>query len=86
MSAADDTDRFRDSSLNDAALRRVLSKTWAAPRGLVGFLSVTDHKVVARRYIVTAFLFLVLAGLSAVAMRLQLAQPESELVGPKRLL
>src|SRR4029078_12007257 len=50
---------------------------------LIGFLSTTDHKVVGRRYIVTAFVFLVLAGLNAVVSRLQLAQPDNDLVGPK---
>ena len=41
-----------------------------------------DHKVIGRRYIVTAFVFLCLAGLAAMAMRLQLARPENTLLGP----
>ena len=38
--------------------------------------------MVGRRYILTAFFFLCLGGLSAVAMRLQLARPEAKLLGP----
>ena len=43
---------------------------------------VDDHKVVGRRYIITTFVFLILAGLSALAMRLQLARPDNNLIGP----
>jgi cytochrome c oxidase subunit 1 len=77
-----DIDAPRDSGLSPAELRRKLSATWEAPSGLVGFLTTTDHKTVGRRYIVTAFLFLILAGLSAAAMRLQLARPDNDLINP----
>jgi cytochrome c oxidase subunit 1 len=73
---------LRDSQLNGPALRSTLSKTWGTPRGVLGALSTVDHKVVGRRYIVTAFIFLFLGGLSAVVMRLQLARPENGVVGP----
>nr|WP_244470296.1 cytochrome c oxidase subunit I [Microvirga vignae] len=59
-----------------------LAKTWGTDKGLIGALSTVDHKIIGRRYIVTAIIFLFLGGLSAVAMRLQLAQPENELIGP----
>ena len=63
-------------------LQRWLARTWATPRGLIGSLSTVDHKVVARRYLVTAFVFLCLGGLNAVVMRLQLSGPERGLIGP----
>ncbi|HEX2618289.1 MAG TPA: cytochrome c oxidase subunit I, partial [Flavobacteriales bacterium] len=59
-----------------------LARTWAAPTGWLGWLMVDDHKVVGRRYIITTFVFLILAGLSALAMRLQLARPDNHVVGP----
>ena len=59
-----------------------LARTWAPPTGLLGWLMVDDHKVVGRRYIITTFVFLILAGLSALAMRLQLARPDNNLIGP----
>ena len=71
-----------DSGLDDTSLNRWLSRTWGTPRGIYGALSSVDHKVVARRYIITAFIFLCLGGLNAVAMRIQLSGPERGLIGP----
>jgi cytochrome c oxidase subunit I len=73
---------LRDTALGDAELRARLAKTWGTAAGIIGRLSSVDHKVVGRRYIVTAFVFLFLGGLSAAAMRVQLARPENGLVGP----
>ncbi|WP_416904345.1 hypothetical protein [Micromonospora echinospora] len=42
-----------------------------------------DHKRIGRRYLVTAGLFFVLAGLSALAMRTQLARPDARLLSPR---
>ena len=41
-----------------------------------------DHRTIGRRYIVTAFVFFVLAGIQAAVMRLQLAVPGNNLLGP----
>jgi cytochrome c oxidase subunit I len=73
---------LRDSDLDDAALRARLSKTWGTGAGLIGALSTVDHKIVGRRYFITAFVFLFLGGLAAIVMRLQLARPENGLIGP----
>ena len=72
----------RDDELEAEALRHWLAKTWDAPKGLIGALSSVDHKVIARRYLITAFVFLCLGGLNAVAMRVQLSGPERGLIGP----
>src|SRR6185312_2319074 len=73
---------LRDSDLDQEGLHRRLSASWATRSGLIGALSSVDHKIVARRYLITAFVFLCFAGLSAVVMRLQLSGPEHSLVGP----
>lgn len=73
---------LRDTGLSDADLHARLARVWATGSGLVARLSSVDHKVVGRRYIITAFVFLFLAGINAIVMRLQLARPESRLVGP----
>jgi cytochrome c oxidase subunit I+III len=65
---------------NDELARR-LERSWAVPRGLVGWFSVVDHRTIGKRYIVTAFVFFVLAGLLAVLMRLQLAFPDNDILG-----
>src|SRR3954463_3823911 len=73
---------LRDTTLDDDELRARLSKTWGTAAGLIGVLSTVDHKIIGRRYLITTFAFLFLAGLSAMVMRLQLARPEKHLVGP----
>ncbi|HYG25998.1 MAG TPA: cytochrome c oxidase subunit I [Caulobacteraceae bacterium] len=69
--------------LEPAALEE-LKETWKDAPGLWGWLTTVDHKRIARRYIVTAFIFFLLAGLAAVAMRLQLSRPENDLISPAR--
>ncbi|MGK9232425.1 cytochrome c oxidase subunit I [Inquilinus limosus] len=73
---------LRDTGLDDGTLDRLLSRTWGTGRGLLARLATVDHKIVGRRYIITAFFFLILGGLAAVVMRLQLARPEAGVVGP----
>src|SRR3569623_1778700 len=73
---------IRDHALDEDTLRARLAKTWATPRGLWGALTTVDHKIIARRYLVTAFIFLELGGILAVLLRLQLARPESRVLGP----
>jgi cytochrome c oxidase subunit 1 len=67
-----------------AAERAALERTWSTPRGLYGWLTTVDHKKIAGRYMVTAFAFFAAAGVLAFIMRLQLAFPESHVVGPDR--
>jgi cytochrome c oxidase subunit I+III len=82
VTAATDDRALRDTDLQDHELHGVLAKTWASPKGLIGWLSVVDHKVIGLRYFVTAMAFMAAAGLLAVAMRLQLSRPENSLLGP----
>jgi cytochrome c oxidase subunit I+III len=70
--------------LSEAETHRRLERTWETPPGLWGWLSTVDHKMVGRRYIATAFVFFVLAGILALVMRLQLASPENGLVSADR--
>src|SRR3954466_7680413 len=60
----------------------VLEATWRDSPGLWGTLCAIDHKTIGKRYLVTAFGFFVAAGVLAALMRLQLARPESTLIGP----
>jgi cytochrome c oxidase subunit 1 len=67
-----------------AAEAQELERTWRSVPGVIGWLSVTDHKRIAMRYIVTAFIFFLLAGVLALLMRIQLAVPENGFLGPDR--
>ncbi|KQV38920.1 cytochrome C oxidase [Rhizobium sp. Root268] len=80
----EDGQNLRDTGLGEIELDHRLSATWSTPSGLWGALSSVDHKIIGRRYIVTAFVFLALGGLLAMAMRLQLSQPEARFIGPDR--
>jgi cytochrome c oxidase subunit I len=73
----------RDEDLDGEALTARLAQVWSTPRGFWGALSSVDHKVVGRRYILTAFVFLFLGGLLAVMIRLQLSSAEARFIGPE---
>jgi cytochrome c oxidase subunit I len=53
-------------------------------RGLPTWLTTVDHKRIGLLYGATAFVFFILAGFEALLIRLQLAQPEGQLVGAQR--
>ncbi len=61
-----------------------LNSTWRRPPGIIGWLATVDHKEIGRRYIVTALGFLVLGGIMALFMRLQLARPGNAMIGAER--
>ena len=70
--------------LTGAKLEAKLAATWSNPPGFIGWLSSVDHKDIGRRYIITALVFLALAGALAIAMRVQLSRPDSDLIGAAR--
>src|SRR3954470_22825659 len=84
MNEADTKRDLRDHDLDRAALEAALEKTWSTPSGLWGALATVDHKIIGRRYIFTAFVFLALGGVLSILLRLQLAQPEARVLGPDR--
>jgi cytochrome c oxidase subunit 1 len=59
-----------------------LDEVWRNRPGFVGWLTTTDHKSIAKRYVATAFIFFLLAGLEAATMRAQLSRPENGILGP----
>ncbi|MDX3977457.1 cytochrome c oxidase subunit I [Shinella sp.] len=61
-----------------------LQATWGSAPGFWGSIATVDHKVIARRYMITAFVFLALGGLLALAMRVQLARPEARFLDADR--
>jgi len=60
-----------------------LTRTWADPPGLWGFLTTVDHKRIAARYICSTIALLFLAGMLALDMRLQLSQPGMQRMDPQ---
>ena len=60
-----------------------LEKIWEAQRPITSLLGTVDHKIIGKRYILTAFLFFSLAGIEALLIRTQLAIPENTFLSPE---
>ena len=80
MSASDAT--HPEMITAEAARRRNLRDIWETKPGLLGLLGSVDHKQIGIRYLVTAFAFLILGGVEALIMRVQLAQPDAHVLTP----
>ena len=72
------------SGERDAGIGEKLAGLWETSPGIGGWLSTVDHKQIGIRYIVTAFAFLLLGGVEAIVMRLQLARPGEHLLSPEQ--
>src|SRR3954453_18711298 len=51
--------------------------------GIADWLTTTDHKQIGLLYIGTSFVFFLIGGLAALALRIELAQPGIQVVGPE---
>jgi cytochrome c oxidase subunit I len=69
---------------DDSPTSRILKQRWEGRGGFLGWLSTVDHKSIGTRYIVTAFILLIIGGLEAAVMRAQLAQPNEHLLSPEQ--
>ena len=61
-----------------------LTRLWETEPGIKGFFGTVDHKEIGLRYIVTAFILLVLGGIEALIMRVQLATPGATFLTPEQ--
>jgi cytochrome c oxidase subunit I+III len=67
-----------------SALEAQLDRTWGTGKGWRAQLATVDHKIIAKRYIITAMIFFALAGILAALMRVQLWHADSELISADR--
>ena len=67
-----------------SAIEARLEKIWETAPGWRGWLSTVDHKTIGVRYLVTAFLFLVIGGIEALFLRIQLAGPDMAFLTPEQ--
>jgi len=74
--------QIKDGPAAADEVRAALADTWRDPPGLIGWFSAINHKTIARRFIVTTFVFFLLAGLLALVMRTQLVRADNRLVTP----
>ena len=61
----------------------VVHRVERQPRGLMGWLTSTDHKRIGILYMVATFVFFVLGGVEALMMRLQLGVANNNLIAPE---
>ena len=57
-----------------------LRRAWGSPPGIAGWLSAVSHSAVGLRFIFTGMVFLLVGGLLAMFMRLQLAWPGNDVL------
>jgi cytochrome c oxidase subunit I+III len=60
----------------------LLTKVWSRPEGFIGWLSAVNHKAVGLRFMVTAIVMFLAAGVLALIMRIQLAWPQLNIISP----
>jgi cytochrome c oxidase subunit I+III len=59
-----------------------LSAAWGSAPGLPGWITAVNHKQIGARFVVTAFVFLLIGGIAAVLVRTQLQVPENDFLDP----
>jgi len=60
-----------------------LTYLWETPKTVRGWLGTVDHKELGIRYLVTAFIFLLVGGVEALLVRIQLARPDMTFLSPE---
>ncbi|MBV9760028.1 MAG: cytochrome c oxidase subunit I [Acidobacteriaceae bacterium] len=66
-----------------ASIESRLTELWETPKTLRGWFATVDHKELGIRYLVTAFAFLLVGGLEALLMRIQLSRPDQAFLSPE---
>src|SRR5207248_2812092 len=60
-----------------------LERIWVEPRGVLGWLTTTDHKRIGLLYFFTTLAFFGAGGIEALLMRTQLSEPNEKLLSPE---
>jgi hypothetical protein len=69
-------------AISISAKQRLL-QLWDRPHTAYGWFATVDHKALGIRYLFTAFCFLLIGGVEALLMRIQLARPEKNFLTPE---
>jgi len=69
--------------MSTTVVQQRLTALWETPKTLHGWLGTVDHKELGKRYIATAMVFLILGGVEALLIRLQLWGPQGNLLTPE---
>jgi cytochrome c oxidase subunit 1/cytochrome c oxidase subunit I+III len=66
-----------------AAIEERLTSLWETPKTLYGWFATVDHKELGIRYLITAFAFMLIGGIEALIMRIQLAHSNLAVLSPE---
>lgn len=69
--------------MSESVIAARLTQVWETPRSLWGSLATVDHKKIGLRYLVTSLVFLLLGGIEALVLRLQLAASDLKVLDPE---
>jgi cytochrome c oxidase subunit I+III len=67
----------------DARRREAFDRTWDEPSGFPGGLATVDNFLIGVRFLITSFSFFLVSGVFALLLRIQLARPENDFLGPE---
>jgi len=65
------------------AVEERLTELWETPKSVYGWFATVDHKDLGIRYLITAFLFLLIGGVEALVMRIQLMRANESFLSPE---
>ena len=69
--------------MSTSVIESRLTSLWETPKTLRGWFATVDHKELGIRYLVTAFSFLIIGGLEALLMRIQLTRSDMAILSPE---
>jgi cytochrome c oxidase subunit 1 len=84
MATITDTPTTADQAVRPARPEIIAHEVEADRRGVVGWLTTTDHKRIGIMYLVTVLVFFMLGGVEALLMRTQLAVPDNTFLAPEK--
>src|SRR6185437_14582561 len=69
--------------MSTATVEQRLTEIWETPKTVWGWFATVDHKQLGKRYLWTAMVFLLIGGVEALIMRVQLARPDQAILSPE---
>jgi len=70
--------------VSNAERSEALRTTWSEGRGIYHWFTNVHHTTIGKLYFVTSFIFFLLGGILAALVRIQLARPENNFLGPDK--
>ncbi|MGH9342941.1 MAG: cbb3-type cytochrome c oxidase subunit I, partial [Terriglobia bacterium] len=69
--------------MSTATAEERLLEIWEEPKGLRAWFATVDHKEIGKRYLWAAMIFLLIGGVEALILRIQLSRPDQAILPPE---